>query len=64
MKTDKNRIILQVEGMTCTNCAAGIKKHLESKGIQIYNRRYVICLCFQSFYFFVNGQWSVLPPPT
>ncbi len=33
MKTDKNKIILQVEGMTCANCAAGIKKHLESKGL-------------------------------
>ena len=33
MKTDKNKIIIQVEGMTCANCAAGIKKHLESKGL-------------------------------
>ncbi len=33
MKTDKNKIKIQVEGMTCANCAAGIKKHLESKGL-------------------------------
>ena len=25
----ENKIILKVEGMTCNNCAAGIKKHLE-----------------------------------
>lgn len=37
MKTDKKRIILQVEGMSCTNCAKGIKKHLESKGIEGVN---------------------------
>ena len=37
MKTDKKRIILQVEGMTCTNCAKGIKKHLESKGLEGVN---------------------------
>ena len=37
MKTDKNRIRLQVEGMTCANCAAGIKKHLESKGLTDVN---------------------------
>ena len=37
MKTNKNKIILQVEGMTCGNCAAGIKKHLESKGIAEVN---------------------------
>ena len=37
MKTDKKRIILQVEGMSCTNCAKGIKKQLESKGIEGVN---------------------------
>ncbi len=37
MKTDKNKILLQVEGMSCTNCAAGIKKHLESKGLAEVN---------------------------
>ena len=37
MKTDKNKIILQVEGMTCANCATGIKKHLESKGLAEVN---------------------------
>lgn len=28
-KIAENKIILKVEGMTCNNCAAGIKKHLE-----------------------------------
>ena len=37
MKTDKNKIILLVEGMTCANCAAGIKKHLDSKGLAEVN---------------------------
>ena len=37
MKTDKNKIILQVEGMTCANCAIGIKKHLENKGLSEVN---------------------------
>ena len=27
--SSENKIILKVEGMTCNNCAAGIKKHLE-----------------------------------
>jgi len=27
----ENRITLNVEGMSCNNCAAGIKKHLENK---------------------------------
>ena len=33
MKTAKKKINIQIEGMSCTNCAAGIKKHLESKGL-------------------------------
>ena len=37
MKTDKNKITLQVEGMTCVNCSVGIKKHLESKGLTEVN---------------------------
>ncbi|MDC0249654.1 cation-translocating P-type ATPase [Flavobacteriales bacterium] len=37
MKTDEKKIILQVEGMTCANCAIGIKKHLESKGLAEVN---------------------------
>ena len=37
MKTNKNKIILHVKGMTCANCAAGIKKHLESKGVAEVN---------------------------
>ncbi len=28
-KNAEKKIILKVEGMTCNNCAAGIKKHLE-----------------------------------
>ena len=34
MKTDKKKIQLEIEGMSCTNCALGIKKHLESKGFE------------------------------
>jgi len=37
MKTDSKKIKLNIEGMTCTNCAAGIKKHLEQKGLQKVN---------------------------
>lgn len=37
MKTDKNKITLRVEGMSCANCAVGIKKHLESKGLAEVN---------------------------
>ena len=37
MKTDKKRIKIQVEGMSCANCAVGIKKHLEAKGLQNVN---------------------------
>ncbi|MEC9209910.1 MAG: cation-translocating P-type ATPase [Bacteroidota bacterium] len=33
MKTDKKKIKIQVEGMSCANCAVGIKKHLETKGL-------------------------------
>ena len=32
MKTDKKKIKIQVEGMSCANCAVAIKKHLETKG--------------------------------
>ena len=34
MKTEIMQIRINVEGMTCTNCANGIKKQLEHKGIQ------------------------------
>ena len=34
MKTDKKKIIIEIQGMSCTNCALGIKKHLESKGFE------------------------------
>ena len=33
----KNKIILQVGGMSCANCAAGIKKQLENNGITEVN---------------------------
>lgn len=29
-----NKVLLNVEGMTCSNCALGIKKHLEKKGLE------------------------------
>ena len=32
MKTNENKIILEVNGMTCSNCAKGINKHLEENG--------------------------------
>ena len=34
MTTEKKNITIQVEGMTCNNCAIGLKKHLEKKGFQ------------------------------
>ena len=34
MKIETKKSKLEVEGMTCANCAAGIKKHLEKKGLQ------------------------------
>jgi Cu+-exporting ATPase len=37
MKNDIKKIKIQVEGMSCTNCAAGIKKHLINKGIEDVN---------------------------
>ena len=37
MKTDEKKIILQVKGMTCANCAMGIKKQLEIKGLANVN---------------------------
>jgi Cu+-exporting ATPase len=33
MKNDIKKIKIQLEGMSCTNCAAGIKKHLINKGL-------------------------------
>ena len=32
-----NKITLNVEGMTCNNCAAGIKKHLEKNNLNNVN---------------------------
>ena len=37
MNNNLKKIKLQVEGMTCSNCAAGIKKHLLSKGLENVN---------------------------
>ncbi len=37
MKNDTKKINIQVEGMTCTNCAGGIKKHLINKGLDNVN---------------------------
>jgi len=34
MKTEKKKITLSVEGMSCANCALGIKKHLSAKGLE------------------------------
>lgn len=33
----QNNVNLQIEGMSCANCAVGIKRHLESKGFQNVN---------------------------
>ena len=37
MKIEAKKLKLEVEGMTCANCAAGIKKHLKNKGLQDVN---------------------------
>ena len=37
MKNNLKRIKLEIEGMTCSNCAAGVKKHLLSKGLEDVN---------------------------
>jgi Cu+-exporting ATPase len=37
MKSAKKKIIIKLEGMSCANCAVGIKKHLESKGLENVN---------------------------
>ena len=37
MRSDFKKIKIQVEGMTCANCAAGIKKHLINKGLEDVN---------------------------
>ena len=37
MKNDIKKIKIQVEGMSCTNCAAGIKKQLINKGLEDVN---------------------------
>ena len=41
MKTEIKKIKIQVEGMTCANCAIGIKKHLEKRGLQNVNVNFV-----------------------
>ena len=37
MENDLKKIKIQIEGMTCTNCAAGVKKHLVNKGLEDVN---------------------------
>ena len=37
MKIDSKKVKIQIEGMSCSNCAAGIKKHLENKGLKKVN---------------------------
>ena len=37
MKNNSKKVKIQIEGMTCTNCAAGIKKHLINKGLEDVN---------------------------
>ena len=34
MKTINKKDTLLVEGMTCSNCASGIQKHLKSNGLE------------------------------
>ena len=34
MKTINKKKTLLVEGMTCSNCASGIQKHLKSNGLE------------------------------
>ena len=34
MEVNKQKEILAIQGMTCANCALGIKKHLDKKGVQ------------------------------
>ena len=37
MENELTKIKIHVEGMTCTNCAAGIKRHLINKGLEDVN---------------------------
>ena len=37
MENNLKKIKIQIDGMTCTNCAAGIKKHLINKGLEDVN---------------------------
>ena len=37
MSDKKQKEILKIEGMTCVNCALGIKKHLDKNGVQNVN---------------------------
>ena len=34
MSYRKHKEILKIEGMTCANCALGIKKYLDKKGVK------------------------------
>ncbi|MDB0027463.1 cation-translocating P-type ATPase [Flavobacteriales bacterium] len=40
MEIETKKLKLDVEGMSCANCAAGIKKHLENKGLEDVNVNY------------------------
>jgi len=42
MENDLKKIKIQLEGMSCNNCAAGIKKHLTSKGLEDVNVNFSI----------------------
>ena len=32
----EDKVVLQVDGMTCSNCAQGITRHLQKKGIDVF----------------------------
>ena len=40
MSDKKQKEILKIEGMTCANCALGIKKHLDKNGVCNACRKY------------------------
>ena len=37
MDQNKKKLFLKINGMSCANCAVGIKKHLESNGLENVN---------------------------
>ena len=51
MTKTKNKKTLLVEGMTCSNCALGIQKHLISKGLDEVNVSFSTGeVCYSSVY--------------